>query len=277
MEVDRNMENFSVLTAARIKIKSTDISTVPHIRSFAVCNNSISIQLIPLLTVEAPVTHTTSKAVVYSSPHIGEVLAPQPVLQRPQPVRTFQKHYIRLHKRVASPKAPPRILSAQREASAPLSSSSRNVSSSAPDGQQQHITKPLTSSPKYTKQPSKMSGNIYPTKARTSSTHYSALPSTLSKSPLAKFQSPTTKFTTPVSTHSQNPLLSPSPEGTSAYVLPSTLSLAMGFEWSPKSPPPPSPQLIDLNSPRNHNKNILSLSSLSPFAGPNSEQRLAMA
>lgn len=31
MEVDRNTENLSVLLAAKIRIKSTDISTIPHI------------------------------------------------------------------------------------------------------------------------------------------------------------------------------------------------------------------------------------------------------
>lgn len=144
MEVDQNTENWSVLTAARIKVKSTDISSIPHTTSININNTFIPIQMIPLLTLEerlSTVTPPTPQAVSDFSAQHEQKSPPQTAIQRPLSGRTFQKHYIRLSKKVTW--ATPQALQGyyrpkEKQLHVP----------SASDGQHSHLPKPLTSSPK---------------------------------------------------------------------------------------------------------------------------------
>lgn len=52
MEVDRNTKMFSILIAAKIRVKRTKISTILHTISLNINNVTIHIQLIPLFTME---------------------------------------------------------------------------------------------------------------------------------------------------------------------------------------------------------------------------------
>lgn len=111
MEIDRNTANWSALTATKIRVKSTDISTIPHTTSININNSIIHLQLIPLFSVE----ERHHKAIQHKiqtenllPPTQMEAPPSQPAIQRPLPGRTFHKHYIRLRKRVSW--APPQVL-----------------------------------------------------------------------------------------------------------------------------------------------------------------------